>query len=97
MDTRRFRSILFTFITLILTASSAYAQANNGSVGGVVQDASKALIPGVTITLTNTQTGVVDSRLTNELAHTVSQRTAGNLQIDGRPQASGRPFRIISW
>src|SRR4030095_4547653 len=66
MDTRLFRTILFAFITLILTVSSAFAQANNGSVGGVVQDASKALIPGVTITLTNTQTGVVDSRLTNE-------------------------------
>jgi len=66
MDTRKYRIILFALIALILVASSAFAQANNGSVGGVVQDASKALIPGVTITLTNTQTGVVDSRLTNE-------------------------------
>jgi hypothetical protein len=35
-------------------------------VGGIVQDSSTALIPGVTVTLTNTQTGVVDTRLTNE-------------------------------
>jgi hypothetical protein len=35
-------------------------------VGGIVQDTTKALIPGVTVTLTNTQTGVVDTRLTNE-------------------------------
>src|SRR5262252_3513900 len=48
------------------TLTGAFAQANNASVGGVVQDGSKALIPGVTVTLTNTQTGVVDTRLTNE-------------------------------
>lgn len=53
-------------LCLVLTASSAFAQANNAAVGGVVQDTTKALIPGVTITLTNTQTGIVDTRLTNE-------------------------------
>src|SRR6185369_6420847 len=64
------RKFLAVFILVLLAAAmaanSAFAQANNGSVSGVVQDSSKALIPGVTITLTNTQTGVVDSRLTNE-------------------------------
>jgi len=64
------RKILAFFVLVLLaaavTANSGYAQANNGSVGGVVQDSTKALIPGVTITLTNTQTGVVDSKLTNE-------------------------------
>jgi hypothetical protein len=49
-----------------LALTSAYGQANNASVGGVVQDATKALIPGVTVTLTNTQTGVVDTRITND-------------------------------
>src|SRR5262249_13559126 len=41
-------------------------QASNGSIGGIVQDSTSALIPGVTVTLTNTQTGVVDTRLTND-------------------------------
>jgi hypothetical protein len=59
------RSLLFAFLVSVFTVS-AYSQANNGTVGGVVQDTTKALIPGVTITLTNTQTGVVDTRLTND-------------------------------
>src|SRR4029078_11493133 len=54
-------ALLISFFTI-----NAYSQANNGSVGGVVQDASKALIPGVAVTITNTQTGVVYTRLTND-------------------------------
>ena len=54
-------ALLVSFFTI-----NAYSQANNGSVGGVVQDASKALIPGVTVSMTNTQTGVVDTRITND-------------------------------
>src|SRR5262249_25617661 len=36
------------------------------SVGGFVQDSSQAFIPGVTITATNTQTGVMTTTVTNE-------------------------------
>ena len=51
----------------MFAVQNGFAQGgSNGSVGGVVQDSSSALIPGVTVTLTNTQTGVVDTRLTNE-------------------------------
>ena len=42
-----------------------FAQVNT-SIGGIVEDASDALIPGVTITATNTQTGVVSTTVTNE-------------------------------
>jgi hypothetical protein len=38
----------------------------NSSVGGTVEDSSKALIPGVTITATNTQTGVTNTVISNE-------------------------------
>jgi hypothetical protein len=41
-------------------------QSSNASVGGFVQDASQAFIPGVTVTATNTQTGVVSSVVSNE-------------------------------
>src|SRR5947207_15147352 len=44
----------------------ASAQSTNASVGGFVQDTSQAFIPGVTVTATNTQTGVVNTALTNE-------------------------------
>src|SRR5262249_29539285 len=54
--------LLFT----ILFAGNLSAQAGNGQVGGNVQDATKALIPGVTVTLTNKATGVADTRISND-------------------------------
>ncbi len=56
-------------IALCLTLSvggNIFAQTSNGQVGGVVQDPTKALIPGVTVTLTNTATGVIATQITNE-------------------------------
>ncbi|HET9130456.1 MAG TPA: carboxypeptidase regulatory-like domain-containing protein, partial [Terriglobia bacterium] len=61
-----------------------FAQANNGTVGGVVQDSTSALIPGVTVTLTNTETGVVDTRLTNESgAYNFPSVPPGTYKISG--------------
>ncbi|MBI4471696.1 MAG: carboxypeptidase regulatory-like domain-containing protein [Acidobacteria bacterium] len=55
------------FVLICLTAyHNALAQSGNASVGGFVQDATKAFIPGVTVTAENTQTGVVRSATTNE-------------------------------
>ena len=50
-------SVLFT---------SAFAQTTNATLGGTVSDATRALIPGVTVTATNTQTGIVSTTVTNE-------------------------------
>ena len=47
-------------------SAPAFAQTTNATVGGTVSDASGALIPGVEITATNTQTGIVNKTLTNE-------------------------------
>src|SRR5207302_11367472 len=38
----------------------------NATLGGTVSDASRALIPGVTVTASSTQTGIVTTVLTNE-------------------------------
>src|SRR5688572_28218521 len=51
---------------ILLAISTATAQTTNATLGGTVTDATKALIPGVTITATNTQTGIVSSGITNE-------------------------------
>jgi hypothetical protein len=48
----------------LLSAPSLFAQ--NAQLGGIVSDPSGALLPGVTITSTNTATGVVTTTLTNE-------------------------------
>ena len=63
---RRYFILLTGLFCLALAANNAFAQANNAAIGGVVTDATKALIPGVTVTLTNTATGVTETRLTND-------------------------------
>jgi hypothetical protein len=47
-------------------SSPTFAQTTNATVGGTVSDATGALIPGVEITATNTQTGIINTTLTNE-------------------------------
>ena len=51
-----FAVVALCLLTVAISANNLYAQANNASIGGVVNDTTKALIPGVTITLTNTDT-----------------------------------------
>src|SRR5581483_11119199 len=55
-------------VLLLLTVffAHAFAQTTNATLGGTVSDASRALIPGVMVTATNTQTGIVSSTITNE-------------------------------
>src|SRR5437879_9453863 len=56
-----------TVLLLYLVFSTiTFAQTTNATLGGTVSDASRALIPGVTITATNTQTGIVNTVITNE-------------------------------
>src|SRR5438094_6276139 len=53
-------------LVCLIASHNAFAQSGNASVGGFVQDPSQAFIPGVTVTATNTQTGVVTTALSNE-------------------------------
>jgi hypothetical protein len=55
-------------IVCILTAlsASAFAQGGNASLGGAIEDQSKALIPGVSVTARNTATSVTATQITNE-------------------------------
>src|SRR5947209_4280169 len=58
---------LLGIVSLCLVASVvASAQSTNATLGGTVSDASKALIPGVTITATNVGTGIVTTVISNE-------------------------------
>jgi len=61
-----FSSIVAVVCLLVGTVMGAFAQTGNGALTGTVEDPSKALIPGVTITATNTQTGVGSTVITNE-------------------------------
>jgi hypothetical protein len=48
---------LATASTLLFTSPAAYAQADQGAITGTVHDASGAIVPNATITLTDTATG----------------------------------------
>jgi hypothetical protein len=50
----------------LLVSLNAFSQSTNATVGGTVQDASGAFIPGVTVTATNTATGIVTTVVSNE-------------------------------
>src|SRR5262245_20919619 len=61
----RFRASMALLLGLAVFSGSAFGQAI-GSITGVVQDATEARIPGVSVTVTNTGTGVKTQTLTNE-------------------------------
>jgi hypothetical protein len=62
------RYLMSAALTMLLLelAGNAFAQGGSAQLGGIAQDASKALIPGVTITAKNVATGVTTVQLTNE-------------------------------
>src|SRR5207244_1479679 len=62
---RSFFALSTCFLCLCMSAH-LFGQSSNASLSGTVSDAANALIPGVTITATNTDTGVVSTALTNE-------------------------------
>src|SRR5262245_13594063 len=51
---------------LLVVFTNSFAQTTNATLGGTAADSTGALIPGVTVTATNTQTGIMSSMLTNE-------------------------------
>src|SRR5688572_11074461 len=59
---RRFPALV---LALILGGTTAWAQAT-ANVSGTARDQSGAVLPGVTITATQTETGVVRTTVTNE-------------------------------
>jgi len=53
-------------ISCLFFAALGLSQSSNATLSGTVSDSAKALIPGVTISATNTETGVVTTGITNE-------------------------------
>ena len=60
------RIVAAALLFLLTPFAIAFAQTANATLGGTVSDATRALIPGVTVTATNTQTGIVTTVVTNE-------------------------------
>lgn len=61
-----FRKLLVGAIALLVSASAfAQSSAINGSIEGLVKDNTGGVLPGVSVTLTNLDTGVVSNVVTN--------------------------------
>src|SRR2546430_1847394 len=60
------KSLAAVGLLYVLLSTLAFGQTSNATLGGTVSDASGALIPGVMITATNTQTGIVTTVISNE-------------------------------
>ena len=50
----------------LVSAGQTQAQTSMGTVSGIVTDSSAAVVPGATVTLTNQDTNIVATRVTNE-------------------------------
>ena len=58
--------IAFAWLFLAILVPALAAQGVNVTVAGTVKDESGAIIPGVSVTITNNQTGLVKTAVTNE-------------------------------
>ena len=59
------RPITALLVFFVLGPSVAWAQTERGSIVGIVRDATGGVLPGATVTVTNTQTGAQQSFVTN--------------------------------
>jgi hypothetical protein len=60
------KALIGTTLLCLWLCAQAFGQSSNATLSGTVADAARALIPGVTVTATNTATGVVSTAVTNE-------------------------------
>ena len=60
------RTIVQCVLALLLTAGAVLAQTVTGEIRGTVRDTSGGVLPGVTVTVTNTGTGLTRTDTTNE-------------------------------
>jgi hypothetical protein len=75
------RILLFLIVSCVL-GTMAFGQINNATLTGIVTDATKAVLPGVTVTATNAATGVVVSNVSNEAgAYTILSLLPGTYNI----------------
>jgi hypothetical protein len=89
-------AVVLISLTIFVPATST-AQSTNASVTGTVSDSSGALLPGVTITAENTQTGVVTTTLSNESgAYSFPTLQPGTYRVSGElPGFQTRIYDVV--
>jgi len=75
-------AVLIASLFLTVSTLQTVAQTTNATLGGTVSDETKALIPGVTVTATNTGTGIVSNAISNESgAYNFPSLQTGNYKV----------------
>jgi len=84
---RPFRGLCLALFGLLLTSSVALAQLSTAQLSGRVADESGAVLPGVTVTATQTDTGFVRSDVTDGSgAYTLSNLPTGPYRLEASLQ-----------
>jgi outer membrane receptor protein involved in Fe transport len=65
----KFAKYTLLALLIVFVPAGAFAQSSNGSISGIVTDDSGAAVPGVTVTSTNTATGVARTTVSNATGH----------------------------
>ena len=77
----------FFALTLISVAPAAYSQVDQGTITGIVQDSTGAVVPGANITLTDKDTGLVlKSKADSNGIYTFSPIKIGNYTVSASSQ-----------
>jgi hypothetical protein len=66
MFSKKRRDAAAVVLIALFLAAPAFSQSTYATVSGTIEDASRALLPGVTVTATNNATGVVATVVSNE-------------------------------
>jgi len=73
---------LMATVCVLLLVSAAFAQSDRGTITGTISDPTSAVIPGVTITATNVESGLKYETVSTETGnYTLSQLPAGSYQV----------------
>src|SRR6267378_8657924 len=91
----RLVAVLLMCLCLLLGGHLVYAQVTTGTISGVVQDPTGAVIPGVTVTAKNLGTGTARTITTDEGGrYTAPNLTLGNYEVEA--QLSGFQTEVRS-
>src|SRR5215510_11894446 len=78
------KRLTFGTLVCVFMATVSLAQINNATLTGTVADATGAVLPGVSITATNTATGVVTTAVSNEAgAYNIQSLIPGTYTLSG--------------
>ena len=81
----RYLAVLLIIGSVILSGHLVFAQVTTGTILGVVQDSSGAVLPGVSVMVKNVDTGITRTATTDEGGrYTLPDLTLGNYEVQGQ-------------